>query len=63
MQVTVDRERCCSSGNCIRLVPEVFDADDHDGTTVLLQPAPPERLRADLEDAADQCPTEAIEVR
>ncbi|WP_062439917.1 ferredoxin [Herbidospora daliensis] len=60
MIVTVDRERCCSSGQCALIAPEVFDQDEHDGTVLLLRPEPGPELHAAVEDAADHCPCSAI---
>ncbi|TKK88101.1 ferredoxin [Herbidospora galbida] len=60
MIVTVDRERCCSSGQCALIAPEVFDQNDEDGTVLLLQPEPAEDLHDAVEDAADHCPCSAI---
>jgi ferredoxin len=31
MRVSVDRGRCCGSGNCVMTAPEVFDQDDAEG--------------------------------
>nr|WP_062338833.1 ferredoxin [Herbidospora sakaeratensis] len=60
MKVTVDHERCCSSGQCALIAPEVFDQNEHDGAVVLLQPEPAPGLHAAVEDAADHCPCSAI---
>lgn len=60
-RVAVDRARCCASGNCARLVPEVFDQDEEDGLVRLRSRAPvPGRLRAAVREAAELCPTAAI---
>jgi ferredoxin len=58
--VTVDRERCCGSGNCVMTLPEVFDQDDADGLVVLHQPAPAPEYAVRLRRAADLCPAGAI---
>ncbi len=60
MIVTVDKERCCSSGQCAMIAPEVFDQSDDDGTVLLLQPEPGQDLHDAVEDAADHCPCSAI---
>ncbi|MEU3416836.1 ferredoxin [Streptomyces sp. NPDC006658] len=62
MRITVDRELCCGSGNCVVTVPEVFDQDDADGLVTLRNAQPPEHLRASVETAAQLCPVGAIGV-
>lgn len=63
MRVSVDRERCCSSGLCAAAIPEVFDQDEEDGRVLLITPEPPPELAADVEEAAAVCPGRAITVR
>ena len=60
MKVSVDRDRCCSSGLCVLALPEVFDQDDEVGAVILVQSEPAESLREDLEDAVAMCPGRAI---
>jgi ferredoxin len=57
--VHADRDRCCGSGLCVLRLPEVFDQDD-DGIVVLLNPGPPEHLRAEVAKAVDACPSGAL---
>lgn len=59
MRVTVDYDRCASSGTCTRLVPDVFEIRD-DGFLYLLQEEPEESHWDDIQEAVDSCPTEAI---
>ena len=40
MKVTVDRDKCVSSGMCVMNAAEVFDQCDDDGVVVLLVDAP-----------------------
>lgn len=61
MRVVVDYRRCISSGSCTRAAPEVFELGA-DGTLHLLQEEPDESLRAQVEEAAEYCPTAAITV-
>ncbi|MDP9019786.1 MAG: ferredoxin [Actinomycetota bacterium] len=61
MHVVVDYRRCISAGSCTRAAPEVFELAA-DGTLHLLQDAPDESLRAQVEEAAEHCPTGAITV-
>ncbi|KUG52938.1 ferredoxin [Kocuria rosea subsp. polaris] len=60
MRVSVDQTRCCSSGQCAALAPEVFDQRDDDGVVILLDAAPPEAVHAAVRDAALACPAAAI---
>ncbi|MEV5321316.1 ferredoxin [Streptomyces sp. NPDC052687] len=62
MRVTVDRESCCGSGNCVVNAPEVFDQDDADGLVTLRITQPPEHLQESVELAAQLCPVGAIGV-
>ncbi|MFD1940005.1 MULTISPECIES: ferredoxin [Nonomuraea] len=55
--ITVDRERCASSGQCALAAPEVFAQDEEDGRVVLLDAtASGDRVRR----ATTGCPTQAI---
>jgi ferredoxin len=58
MKVTVDRELCQEHGQCAIAAPMVFQIVDdghleYDGT-------PADSERADVEEAADVCPVQAI---
>ncbi|WP_261555840.1 ferredoxin [Frankia tisae] len=61
MRVTVDFDRCASSGACVQLVPDVFEIRD-DGYLYLLIEEPDDARRDDLQEAADSCPTDAISI-
>ncbi|NJK32573.1 MAG: ferredoxin [Deltaproteobacteria bacterium] len=61
MRVIVDVEKCCGAGQCVLLVPQVFDQQD-DGIVKLLDPTPPKQLHAAVCEAASVCPTSAIRV-
>ncbi|MFJ9893872.1 ferredoxin [Streptomyces sp. NPDC091280] len=58
--VRLDRERCCSAGQCVGAAPEVFEQDEEDGRVTLLVPEPGPRHAAELRLAADLCPSGAI---
>ncbi len=60
MRITVDRDRCCGSGNCVLALPEVFDQADTDGLVVLRQPEPPDEFTGRVRQAMDLCPAGAI---
>ena len=61
MRVIVDFDVCASTGSCMQICPEVFELRS-DGYLYILQEEPPESLRAQVEQAADMCPTAAITV-
>ncbi|KJE25580.1 ferredoxin [Frankia torreyi] len=61
MHVTVNFDRCASSGTCVQLVPDVFEIRD-DGYLYLLIEEPDDARWDDLQEAADSCPTEAISI-
>ncbi|MFH9352901.1 ferredoxin [Kitasatospora sp. NPDC017646] len=62
MQVSVDRDRCCSSGMCVLNVPEVFDQDDQDSLVRLRQSSLRPDQYEDVRLAAELCPGGAITV-
>ncbi|MFI2607491.1 ferredoxin [Kitasatospora sp. NPDC018619] len=62
MRVSVDRDRCCSSGMCVTNVPEVFDQDDDDSLVRLRQTVFRPDQFDDLRLAAQLCPGGAITV-
>lgn len=61
MRISVDKTVCCSAGNCVLTVPQVFDQDD-DGLAVPLMETPPAELEAKVQAAADTCPSGAIKL-
>lgn len=60
LSVRLDRERCCSAGQCAGAAPDVFEQSDTDGRVTLLVPEPDQRHAADVRLAADLCPSGAI---
>ena len=60
MKVTIDTDKCISSGQCVLTAPEVFDQRDEDGLVVLLNPSPPAELADYVRQAAALCPSLAI---
>ncbi|MFD9062882.1 ferredoxin [Kitasatospora purpeofusca] len=62
MQVSVDRDRCCSSGMCVTNAPEVFDQDDRDSLVMLRQTVVLPEQFDDVRLAAELCPGRAITV-
>jgi len=61
-RVSVDQDRCCASGQCVVLVPEVFDQREQDGVVVLRVAEPDPSLLADVREAANVCPAAAITI-
>jgi len=63
MKVTIDTDKCISSGQCVLSAPEVFDQRDEDGLVILLAPSPPAELAEGVRRAAALCPALAITVQ
>lgn len=63
MKVIVNKEACIGCGACAAICPDVFDLDD-DGLSEVKekQEHPKEDQEEDVRDAADSCPTGAIEL-
>ncbi|NMH98209.1 ferredoxin [Pseudonocardia acidicola] len=61
MKVSSVPDRCCGSGVCVEIAPEVFDLDD-DGFVQVLAEAPAPEHESATRDAATRCPTMAIVV-
>lgn len=62
MKVTVDQDKCVSSGMCVLNASEVFDQRDDDGVVVLLVDNPGAELAEDTRKAAAACPALAIDI-
>ncbi len=72
MKVTIDREECIGCGVCYADCPDVFEEDDVDGRSRIVEayrvggdPAVgqvPDELAPCARSAADTCPVEAIRV-
>jgi ferredoxin len=61
MKVVVDFDICQSNAVCMEIAPKVFEVRD-DGYLYVLMEEPNESLRADVEEAAERCPTGAISI-
>ncbi|MFF9653635.1 ferredoxin [Streptomyces sp. NPDC014622] len=59
MRVEVDQPKCVASGQCVLLVPDVFDQDD-DGIVELLTDTPDPAHHDDVRESASVCPAAAI---
>ena len=62
MKVTVDQDKCVSSGMCVMNAAEVFDQNDDDGVVVLLVPEPGPEYAEETRKAAAACPALAIHI-
>ncbi|MDX3312402.1 ferredoxin [Streptomyces sp. ME08-AFT2] len=60
MKVVVDMNKCQDHGQCVFAAPDVFSLDD-DGRLAYV-PDADEALRAEVEEAADVCPLQAIRI-
>jgi ferredoxin len=59
MNVSADPARCQGHARCNAICPEVFDLDQ-DGFVVVLNPSPGDELAVAVNDAAANCPEQAI---
>lgn len=62
MKVTVDQDKCVSSGQCVLNAGELFDQRDDDGVVILLVANPDPGHNDDARKAAAACPALAIEI-
>jgi ferredoxin len=60
VKITVETDKCVSSGQCVLLAPETFDQNEEDGTVVLLAEEPPAGERDAVRQAELTCPAAAI---
>ncbi len=58
MKISVDRDLCQDHGQCAIAAPAVFQINDEG--TLVYDPNPDDALRAEVEEAADVCPVQAI---
>ena len=61
MKVKVNRDSCIGCGACAAICDEVFEIDD-EGLSVDKTEDVQEDKKQEVQDAADSCPTGAIEV-
>lgn len=62
MKVSVDQDKCVSSGQCVLNASEVFDQRDEDGVVVLREAAPGPDQTDNTRRAAAACPALAIQI-
>jgi ferredoxin len=58
-RITVDRDRCVGSGQCVLAEPALFDQDD-EGLVVLRESVPGADRLTTAHEAAGLCPAAAI---
>jgi ferredoxin len=59
MRIDVDVDLCQGHGVCQSEAPTVFRVTD-DNVVEILDPSPPEDLRANVTEAVKNCPTQAL---
>lgn len=62
MEIEVDPGRCMGHGQCELAAPGVFAVND-DALAEVVDAAPDESRRPDVENAVDRCPEQAIILR
>jgi ferredoxin len=62
MKVSVDQDKCVSSGQCVLNAGDVFDQRDDDGVVVLLNDSPAREQADNARKAAAACPALAIDI-
>jgi ferredoxin len=62
VKVTVDQDKCVSSGQCVLNAGEVFDQRDDDGVVTLLTHNPSPDQAENTRKAAATCPALAIDI-
>lgn len=61
MRATVDHDLCIGDAICESICPQVFQLGDDGLSYVIVDPYPAE-LQAEVEEAAESCPTDAIAI-
>lgn len=62
MRVTGDRKVCVGAGQCVLAAPGVFDQDEEEGLVLVLREEPGDDQRAEVQEAADTCPSGAVRI-
>ncbi|MBU8821324.1 ferredoxin [Mycolicibacterium goodii] len=62
MKISVDQDKCVSSGQCVLNAGELFDQRDDDGVVELLDGNPGPEQEGNARRAAAACPAMAIEI-
>ena len=61
MKIVVDRNLCSSIGLCEATAPDIFEIGPAGALHILLDDIPEDR-RIDLEQACENCPTQALSI-
>ena len=61
MKVVVDRTKCSSIGLCEATAPDIFAIGPDGVMNILIEDISPDR-RADVEQACENCPTQALSI-
>lgn len=61
MRATVDHDLCIGDAICESICPQVFSLGDDGLSYVIVDPYPAE-LQAEVEEAVESCPTDAIAI-
>lgn len=61
MKVIVDRSKCSSIGLCEATASDIFEIGADGGLHILMDDVP-EGRRIDLEQACENCPTQALSI-
>ncbi|MCB0925165.1 MAG: ferredoxin [Mycobacterium sp.] len=61
MKVHVDRSKCSSIGLCEATAPDIFEIGADGSLTIVMIDVPEDR-RLDLEQACENCPTQALSI-
>ncbi len=61
LRVVVDYDLCESNAVCMGIAPDIFEVRDDDNLYILMDVVPDER-RADVRDAVDRCPKQALSI-
>jgi ferredoxin len=62
MRVVVDRSKCSSIGLCEATAPDIFQIGADGALEILVDDIPADR-RIDLEQACENCPTQALSIQ
>jgi ferredoxin len=61
MKAIVDKDACIGCGLCPAVCPEIYEMED-DGKAVASGDEIPEDLKSSAQEAAEQCPVDAIAI-
>lgn len=61
MRIIVDRTKCSSIGLCEATAPDIFEIGPDGALKILIDPVPANR-RHELEQACENCPTQALSI-